>query len=350
MRLYRCRVCSAVFNTFEEVEFHLEHTDDIHSLWLEQKGLWECIEEIEPENLSDYGYPYYGKYKYPYYSVPESYPIKVTKNIYSNKEGTKFLDIISKKEYSGDQLIKFLKSQSRLDDLREFLKWKAKLHLKRIAKLTGVNITEEQLEKMSQTEILAKMLKDYFLHEDKRIRLGQYAEEGLKKTLKFLSGESDICPYCNMHRDTFLLSHEYEKKRIMEQLDIVNTKAFKKFIKGYKEAKKEGKVLPQPNGMRKLLESLGFNCTYYGKPVFVTLDTMIHLALDHTERLKKMLSSGTLIPKKKGVKEYFLAEKWKQEPKRSKQTLSDVFKVPSVEGKLSSKEKLIHRWLKGEGN
>ena len=174
-------------------------------------------------------------------------------------------------------------------------------------------------------------------------------EEGLRKTIEFLSGNTDICPYCHMHRDTFFLGHEYERKKILEQLNVVNTKAYRKFIKGYKEAKKEGKPLPQPNEMRKLLNSLGFNCTFYGKPVFVSLNTMIHLALDHSERLKKMLNSGTLVPKNKAVKSYFLSEKWKQEPKRSKQELSDVLKVPSVEEKLCPKEKALIEWFK-KGN
>jgi len=346
-KLYRCKVCSLLFNTFEEVEFHLEHTDDIHALWLEQKGLWECIEEVEPEKL--YKGCKYPDYKYPSYGVPKDFNIKVTENIYANKGATRFFDTVSKKEYSEDQLIKFLKENDRLDELREFLKWKAKLHLKRIAKLTGVNIRDSDLERMSEEELLGLMFREYLTHGDKRVRLGQYAEEGLRKTIEFLSGNTDICPYCHMHRDTFFLGHEYERKKILEQLNVVNTKAYRKFIKGYKEAKKEGKPLPQPNEMRKLLNSLGFNCTFYGKPVFVSLNTMIHLALDHSERLKKMLNSGTLVPKNKAVKSYFLSEKWKQEPKRSKQELSDVLKVPSVEEKLCPKEKALIEWFK-KGN
>ena len=58
-----------------------------------------------------------------------------------------------------------------------------------------------------------------------------------------------------------------------------------------------------------------------------------------------MLRNGTLIPKKKGVKSYFLSEAWKQEAKKTKLDLS---KAPSIEEKLCPKEKMIRKWLLGE--
>ena len=172
--LWRCKVCGAIFNTFEEAEFHLEHTDSIHARWLYEKGTWECLEEIKPENLADYGYKY-SYYKYPYYGVPKDFKIQVTQNIWSTEDKTRFWDTVSKKEYSGDELIKFLEAENRTEELKKFLEWKIKEHLSNIAKLTGVNVREEDLKRMTKEELLALMFKEYFTHEDKRERLGIYA-------------------------------------------------------------------------------------------------------------------------------------------------------------------------------
>jgi len=322
--LWRCKICGAIFNTFEEAEFHLEHTDSIHARWVYEKGTWECLEEIKPENLANYKYKY--PY-YPYYKAPKDFPVKVTENIYSNKEGSRFFDVISKKEYSGDKLIDFLKKEGRDKELKEFLKWKVKLHFKRIASMTGITITDEQLEKMTETEILAQMYREYFTHEDKRERLGLYALKGIEETYQFLNGERDICKYCHMNEDSWLLSSEYERNRILEQTKI---KA------------KDNKEL------RELLSKRGFHFIYNDKKGFMPMKVFLHLCTDHYERLKKMIQSKRLTFTKEGVNEYVLSKKWAQKGKRSKQTLSDTFRVPRVEEKLCPKEKLIHQWLKGE--
>jgi len=327
-KLYKCRICGALFDTFEECEFHIEHYDALHEHELEKNGLWNLIEEVEPQDLSYKYYPNYPGYKYPY---KDEYPIQITNNIFTNQEKTKFYDTVSKKVYNADELIRFLKEKGRLEELKEFLKWKIKTGYERIAKITGVVMREEDLEKMSEKELLSRMLYEYFTHKDKRERLGLYVLESLRKTKDFLSGKSEICPFCNLSVSNTFLTKKFEANRIMRDLNLDKTELYQKFLKS------KGKIKLQD-----VLKKLGYKGKYEGEPIFLSLGTLIHLALDHKERFQRLLNEGKLRIDKRAVNNYFKFRRW--EKKRSNKALMKLGNS-EIEEKLSPSERLLKKWL-----
>lgn len=318
--MLECKICGFLSESEEEMELHLQ-TDDRHSDLREQFSLEELTNELDIEELYKETYPKYqkAKYEYPYSKV---YTIKVTDNIYANKEKNKFYDKESQAVYSADNLVRFLKLQGRLKELKEFLEWKVKLHLSNIAKVTGVNLRTEDLEKMSKEEVLARMFREYFSNKDKRVRLGRLVLDNQRKTKEFLSGEATVCPYCNMLIENTFLSKHFEAKKICEQLGVQ-----------FKD--------------KKFLETLskkGFSASYRGEFVWIPLSTMIHLALEHEERLSRMLGKELRL-KNQNAENYFKARRWEHKGKKTKISLSDL-EVPKLEERLTKGEKAFLSWLK----
>lgn len=321
IKLLRCKVCGATFPSLDEVEYHFYNTDETHERLVEEVGIRELIEEEEeyPQAYPQvYPMPYPVPYPVPIQQEKEEnpkptnkeivpyahYPIKVTENIYSNLEKNMFFDSVTKKEYTSEALIDFLKQSERQDELIKFLKWRTKNELKRIAESTGVYINDRELEKASEQELLGKLFRAYFSQPEARESLSLYVASQEEELLKFFNGESDHCAFCNRHKNNYFSGKEYELNKILKELKIPT--------KSHKETDD-------------ILTNRGLSFTYRGHEGFMPLRVFIHLCLEHPQRFQRLIEEKALVFKNKQVGEYVESREKQQEVKKkqpSKEQLS----------------------------
>jgi len=372
MHLIRCAQCLRLYKTLEdfEVECGESHNwedwegDRFHiigGLSEEQAEFLLSSQETILETLSDadpYPYTYgpLGPYSPP--QISPYYPYYPPKGFYSTpirgvfrKGGVYYCAIHRVKLPNLTSLLEHLKKKHKLEDYILGLKLAIKEKYKRILNLQGRREEAKTLDKMSDNEVLSLLLREWVREPENKERLGTYVDTQLNKLSKYLSGELEFCPLCGLTSSNQLLTKGFEVKRIIEDLAI-NTKAYRKFIKGYKEARQGKKVKEAPTDLLGVLKQLHFSATFYGKPVKVSLDSFIHLSLNHLSKFKNLITSKALSFKDKRVCRYVLEEKWNQE-KRTTKAKEQLMKM-WIESKNGSpfpkldKNGQIWIWLKKE--
>jgi len=322
MELYGCSICGTYFQSEEELHEHLETVhgisgDDVEGHILYLSGLTEDqakeilrSQEREIESLQglprkeieeSYYYPYYHgpygpysypqKYPYPYYP---KYPYR-TKIVYIYKSPKGYYYCaIHKQEFKTLQgLLKHLKEKHSTEDYIRGLKLGIREKYKRIAKLQGRTIREEELDKISDQELLGKMLREFFNEPEKIERLGNLIDSKLEDLKRYFKNETDICPICH------------------QQLLEVD----ESLLSGFNI----------PKGIDKYITRI----TFLGEEIRADLRKVVHLASKHPITFRSLVENGFLSGT--GIKTLL-------------KNLSNREKSP----KERAKENLMRTWIKSK--
>jgi len=314
--IYRCGCCGLSFSEKEECILHIEqehkvedpelHVLIISGLTEEEKRELLAREEIELETLQglpkkevEESYPYY--YGYPYYYSPTGYPI-VPQHYYYRyppppdyiptpikgifRKGNIFYCAIHGKRFNNlKTLLEHLKKMHSKEDYILGLKMAIREKYYYLAKLQGRHISEEELKRISDQELLARVFREYFTKPEEVQRLGQLVDSRLEDLKRFFKNETSICPLCHQ-----------------QLLEIDET-----LLSGFNI----------PKGVDKYVSRI----TFLGESIRVDLRRLIHLGSKHPVTFQSLVKNGLLSGK--GVETLIknLANREKTPKERAKETL-----------------------------
>ena len=323
--IFRCLVCSEEFETLDECEYHLEHSDSNHDYMREKLGIPTLIqaytfdtEEVPekedgsqttlqdlrnlkplPKDFTDKAeqYPYPPYYRHEYYG----------KEHYLCAEHN--IEVTDPKEF----LRHLTEIQTHKEDIEHWLlnHTKRVIHNRiRHEKGSSMRLSDEDLDRYAETEIKELMF-GLELQAPQPERMTGIVLARNQKLSKFVQGEATSCPLCGVNTENLGgdAKDEYYEKEILSQLKPTS-------------------------GLTQKYET-----SWSGEKILACLKCNMHLHLKHKETYKQLFTSGIYTG---GLVQWLATEAYLSK----KPMVEELMKsgVP-VDKNLNPKDKDMLKWL-----
>lgn len=334
--IFRCLVCSEEFESLDEAEYHLEHSDSNHDYMREKLGIPTLIQaytfdtEDVPEKEDDsqttlqdlrklkelpqvftdkaVQYPYPPYYRYEYYG----------KEHYLCAEHN--IEVADPKEF----LRHLTEIQTHKEDIEPWLlnHTKRVIHNRiRHEKGSSMRLSDEDLDRYAETEIKELMF-GLELQAPQPERMAGIVSSKYANLKAFLAGKLDHCPECNLASMNLSATDKeaYREKLILDGIKKVNP-----HLSSIKYDPKN------PQGYYEHLTHQKFQGTWNSEPISLCLLCNMHAHLRHPLAYKQLWSSNILggqLPDYLASESYLSGKK----PLRAEMNLSKVDMLKWLKG------------------